>query len=38
MGDPRAANRDLPSVGVSCPAIMRKIVVFPQPDGPSRQQ
>ena len=30
--------RTSPSVGVSCPAIMRKMVVFPQPLGPSRQQ
>ncbi|MCY1372914.1 hypothetical protein D9M69_601530 [compost metagenome] len=26
----------LPEVGVSSPAIMRKVVDFPQPDGPSR--
>ena len=25
----------LPSVGVSSPAIIRRIVVLPQPDGPS---
>ena len=27
-----------PEVGVSWPAIMRRIVVLPQPEGPSRQQ
>ena len=27
-----------PSVGSSCPAIMRRIVVLPQPDGPRKQQ
>jgi hypothetical protein len=25
-----------PEVGISSPAIMRRIVVLPQPDGPSR--
>ena len=25
-----------PEVGISSPAIMRKVVVLPQPDGPSR--
>src|SRR5690606_24453667 len=29
--------RMLPEVGVSRPAIMRRLVVFPQPEGPSRQ-
>src|SRR3954469_23141043 len=28
----------LPSVGSSRPAIMRKVVVLPQPEGPSRQK
>jgi len=27
-----------PLVGGSCPAIMRNVVVLPQPDGPNRQQ
>src|SRR5947207_15994850 len=27
-----------PSVGVSCPAIIHRIVVLPQPLGPSKQQ
>src|SRR5260370_40266641 len=27
-----------PLVGASCPAIIRNVVVLPQPDGPSRQQ
>src|SRR6478735_6958001 len=27
-----------PSVGSSTPAIMRSVVVLPQPDGPSRQK
>src|SRR5215472_5308146 len=27
-----------PPVGSSSPAIMRKVVVLPQPDGPSRQK
>src|SRR4051795_11336876 len=26
----------LPDVGVSSPATMRRVVVFPQPEGPSR--
>ena len=26
----------MPSVGVSRPAIIRSVVVFPQPEGPSR--
>jgi hypothetical protein len=26
----------LPAVGSSSPAIMRKVVVLPQPEGPSR--
>ena len=30
------SKRMLPSVGVSNPAIIRKVVVFPQPDGPNR--
>ena len=30
--------RMVPAVGSSWPAIMRRIVVLPQPDGPSRQQ
>jgi hypothetical protein len=30
--------RMTPAVGSSWPAIMRRIVVLPQPDGPSRQQ
>ena len=29
------SSRMAPSVGVSKPAIMRRVVVFPQPDGPS---
>src|SRR5271154_6051111 len=32
------ANRMRPEVGSSNPAIMRRVVVFPQPDGPSRQK
>src|SRR3982751_1252149 len=28
----------LPEVGSSSPAIMRNVVVLPQPDGPSRQK
>jgi hypothetical protein len=28
----------LPEVGSSRPAIMRSVVVLPQPDGPSRQK
>ena len=27
-----------PDVGVSCPAINLRVVDFPQPEGPSRQQ
>ena len=27
-----------PDEAASCPAIMRRVVVFPQPEGPSRQQ
>jgi hypothetical protein len=33
---PRSTIR--PSSGSSKPAIMRSVVVFPQPDGPSRQK
>ena len=34
-----AADKKIsPAVGSSCPAIIRRIVVLPQPDGPSRQQ
>ena len=29
------SSRMAPSVGVSKPAIIRSVVVFPQPDGPS---
>ena len=32
------ASRIRPEVGNSSPAIMRKVVVLPQPDGPSRQK
>ena len=31
-----AVEQDLPDVGGSKPAIIRSVVVFPQPDGPSR--
>src|ERR1700681_2077875 len=31
-------NRMRPDVGSSRPAIIRNVVVFPQPDGPSRQK
>src|SRR3954447_5616603 len=34
----RPAIRMSPAVAVSRPAIMRKVVVLPQPDGPSRQR
>ena len=31
-------SRIVPEVGSSSPAIMRSVVVLPQPDGPSRQK
>ena len=36
VGDVLAADQDPPEVGVSKPAIMRSVVVLPQPDGPSK--
>ena len=36
MGDVGAADADAPAVGVSNPAIMRKTVVLPQPEGPRK--
>ena len=33
---PDLAEQDAPSVGSSKPPIMRSVVVFPQPDGPSK--
>ena len=32
------SSRIRPSVGCSNPAIIRRVVVFPQPDGPSREK
>ena len=32
------SSRIAPSLGLSNPAIMRKVVVFPQPDGPSMEK
>src|SRR5262245_39806831 len=40
-GDPLTFSpsiRTSPAVGDSCPAIIRRIVVLPQPEGPKRQQ
>lgn len=36
MGDILSPSKICPDVGVSTPAISRKSVVFPQPEGPSR--
>ncbi len=33
----RPSMRMLPSVGVSKPATMRRVVVLPQPDGPRKE-
>ena len=38
VGDVAAAIRMSPSLASSWPAIMRKVEVLPQPDGPIRQQ
>ena len=35
-GDDVPADRDAPAVGCSRPATQRRVVVLPQPDGPSR--
>ena len=32
------SSRTWPDVGASNPAIIRSVVVFPQPDGPSREK
>ncbi len=32
------SSRMAPSVGLSKPAIIRNVVVFPQPDGPSSEK
>ena len=34
----RFSSRMSPLVVLSCPAIMRSVVLLPQPEGPSRQQ
>ena len=34
----RFSSNMSPLVTDSCPAIMRKVVLLPQPEGPSRQQ
>ena len=34
-GDVAAVDEDAAGVGASSPAIMRSVVVLPQPDGPS---